>query len=79
MIGDAIRDAHFAADTGGVFLGVSETGVGSKQKLINEIKEIGNDLDNNSRVFSPIGDSELQNILHGECEAYIEALKHLPY
>jgi phosphoglycolate phosphatase-like HAD superfamily hydrolase len=78
MVGDAIRDAHFAADTGGVFLGVAETGVDSKQKHINEIKELGNDLDSNSRVFSSIGESELQNILHSECEAYIEALKHLP-
>lgn len=78
MIGDSIRDAHFAADTGGVFLGVADTGVGSKQILINEMKELGNDIDSNSRVFSSIGEPELQNILHSECEAYIEALKHLP-
>ena len=78
MVGDAIRDIHFAADAGGVFLGVAETGVDSKEKLINEIKELGNDLDNNSRVFTSIEDPELQNTLITECEAYMEALKHLP-
>ncbi|MEJ2116118.1 MAG: hypothetical protein P8X88_08785 [Gammaproteobacteria bacterium] len=78
MIGDSIRDLHFAADAGGIFLGVSETGVDSKQALINEIKELGSDLDTNSRVFPSIEDSELQNILFTECEAYIEALKYMP-
>ena len=77
MIGDSIRDLHFAADSGGVFLGISETGVDSKQTLINEIKELGGDLDTNSRVFPSIEDSELQNILFTECEAYIEALKYM--
>ncbi|MDH3609948.1 MAG: hypothetical protein OEQ24_12005 [Gammaproteobacteria bacterium] len=77
MIGDSIRDLHFAADSGGVFLGVSETGVDSKQTLINEIKELGGDLDTNSRVFPSIEDSELQNILFTECEAYIKALKYM--
>ena len=78
MIGDSIRDLHFAADAGGIFLGVSETGVDSKQALINEIKELGSDLDTNSRVFPSIEDSELQNVLFTECEAYIEALKYMP-
>jgi phosphoglycolate phosphatase-like HAD superfamily hydrolase len=78
MIGDSIRDLHFAADAGGVFFGVSETGVDSKQALLNEIKELGVDLDTNSRVFPSIEDPELQNILLEECEAYIEALKHMP-
>ena len=78
MIGDAIRDAHFAADAGGIFLGVAETGVDSKLNLINEIKELGNDLDSNSRVFSSIEDQELQNILLTECSTYIDALKDLP-
>jgi len=77
MIGDSIRDLHFAADAGGVFLGVSETGVDSKRALINEIKELGGDLDTNSRVFPSIEDSELQNILFTECEAYIQALKYM--
>ncbi len=77
MIGDSIRDLHFAADSGGVFLGVSETGVDSKQTFINEIKELGGDLDTNSRVFPSIEDSELQNILFTECEAYMEALKYM--
>ena len=77
MIGDSIRDIHFAADSGGIFLGVCETGVDSRQALINEMKELGNDLDSNSRVFSSIADPELQCILHTECEAYIETLKHL--
>ncbi len=48
MIGDSIRDLHFAADS-----------------------------DTNSRVFPSIEDSELQNILFTECEAYIEALKYM--
>ncbi len=78
MIGDSIRDLHFAADSGGIFLGVSETGVDSSQTFINEMKELGNDLDSNSRVFSSIADSELQRILRTECEDYIEALKRLP-
>ena len=65
MIGDSIRDLHFAADSGGVFLGVSETGVDSKQALISEMKELGKDLDANSRVFPSIEDPELQRILRG--------------
>lgn len=77
MIGDSIRDLHFAADSGGIFLGVSDTGVDSKQALINEIKELGDDLDTNSRVFPSIEDPELQNTLIAECEAYIEALKYM--
>lgn len=77
MIGDSIRDLHFAADSGGIFLGVSETGVDSRQALINEMKELGNDLDSNSRIFSSIADPELQSILQTECKAYIEALKQL--
>ena len=77
MIGDSIRDLHFAADSGGIFLGVSQTGVDSKQALINEMKELGTDLESNSRVFSSIGDPELQKILHEECKAYIEAVDRL--
>ncbi len=77
MVGDSIRDIHFAADSGGIFLGVCDTGVDSRQSLIDEMKELGNDLDSNSQVFSSIADPALQNILHTECEAYIEALKHL--
>jgi len=78
MIGDSIRDLHFAADSGGVFFGVSETGVDSRQALLNEIKELGGDLDTNSRVFPSIEDPELQNILFSECEAYLDAIKHMP-
>ena len=77
MVGDSIRDIHFAADSGGIFLGVCDTGVDSRQSLIDEMKELGNDLDSNSQVFSSIADPALQNILHTECEAYLEALKHL--
>jgi len=78
MIGDSIRDLHFAADSGGIFFGVSATGVDSKSALISEIKELGNDLDTNSRIFPSIEDPELQNTLYTECEAYIEALNYLP-
>jgi hypothetical protein len=78
MIGDSIRDLHFAADAGGVFFGVSETGVDSKHALLNEVKELGVDLDTNSRVFPSIEDPELQDLLFKECEAYIEALHNLP-
>lgn len=78
MVGDSIRDLHFAADSGGIFLGVSETGVDSKTALLDEMKELGTDLDTNSRVFSSIEDTELQDYLHDECESYIKAVKHLP-
>ncbi|MEJ2116173.1 MAG: hypothetical protein P8X88_09080, partial [Gammaproteobacteria bacterium] len=71
MIGDSIRDIHFAADSGGVFFGVSTTGVDSREKLIHEIKELDKDLDNNSRVFSSIEDQELQATLLSECKAYV--------
>ena len=77
MIGDSIRDLHFAADSGGIFLGVSETGVDSQQALINEMKELGTDLESNSRVFPSIGDPELQTILREECDAYINAVNKL--
>lgn len=77
MIGDSIRDLHFAADSGGIFLGVSETGVDSQQALINEMKELGADLESNSRIFPSIGDTDLQAILRGECEAYIAAVNRL--
>lgn len=78
MIGDSIRDLHFAADAGGIFLGVTETGVDSNQAMISEIKELGNDLDTNSRVFPSIEDPELQEILFAECRAYIDALDYMP-
>ena len=78
MIGDSIRDLHFAADSGGIFLGVSETGVDSQQALINEMKELGTDLESNSRIFPSIADPELQKILREECEAYIQAVNNLP-
>ena len=77
MIGDSIRDLHFAADSGGIFLGVTETGVDSQQALINEMKELGADLESNSRVFPSIGDPELQTILREECAAYITAVNNL--
>lgn len=77
MIGDSIRDLHFAADAGGIFLGISETGVDSRVALINEMKELGNDLDSRSQIFSSIADPELQGILRLECEAYIETLNRL--
>ena len=78
MVGDSIRDLHFAADSGGVFIGVYETGVDSKQTFFSEIKEMGSDLDTNSRVFPSIEDSELQSILFTECEAYMDTLKNMP-
>jgi phosphoglycolate phosphatase-like HAD superfamily hydrolase len=78
MVGDSIRDLHFAADSGGIFLGVSTTGVDSKEALIKEIKELGSDLDSNSRVFPSIEDPDLQNTLITECQDYIDALNFLP-
>ena len=78
MIGDSIRDIHFAADSGGIFFGVCDTGVDSKHVLINEIKELRGDLDNNSRVFLSVADQELQSTLYTECESYIETLRLLP-
>ena len=77
MVGDSIRDMHFAADSGGVFLGVSETGVDSKQTLINEMKELESNLNSNSRVFPSIANLDLQVYLRTECEAYIDGLNNL--
>ena len=74
MVGDSIRDLHFAADSGGVFLGVSETGVDSRESLMKEIKELGSDLDTNSRIFTSINDPHLQETLVSGCTSYMAAL-----
>ena len=77
MVGDSIRDMHFAADSGGIFLGVSETGVDSKQTLINEMKDLESNLNSNSRVYSSISNPKLQNYLQTECQAYLDGLNNL--
>ena len=77
MIGDSIRDLHFAADSGGIFFGVAETGVHSKDVLLNELKQLDTDINSLSRVFPSVGDTGLQNILHTECDDYLDAIADL--
>jgi phosphoglycolate phosphatase-like HAD superfamily hydrolase len=70
IIGDSIRDIHFAVDTGGVFFGVSETGEDSPEMLLAEFKKQSGQLNIRSRVFSSLADEQLQRRLLEECEAY---------
>ncbi len=70
VIGDSIRDIHFAVDIGGIFFGVSETGEDSHTTLVTEIKNRGNELNSRSRIFRSLADNKLQDRLREECEAY---------
>jgi len=72
VIGDSTRDIHFAADIGGIFFGVSDTGEDSHTTLVSEIKNQGESLNSRSRVFLSLADEQLQKRLLEECDAYRE-------
>ena len=77
VIGDSIRDIHFAADIGGIFFGVSETGEDSHDILVGETKNQEDNLNSRSRVFPSLADEQLQRRLLEECEAYKETISIL--
>lgn len=77
VIGDSIRDIHFAVDIGGIFFGVGDTGEDSSDTLLKEIKHQDQNLHARSRVFSSLADQLLQKRLLEECEAYKQAIDSL--
>lgn len=77
IVGDSIRDIHFAVDVGGIFFGVSETGEDSQDILLAEIKNQGEKLNTRSRVFPSIADEKLQKRLIEECLAYRDTVQSL--
>lgn len=77
VIGDSIRDVHFAADIGGIFFGVSATGEDSHDSLVAAIKNQQENLNSRSRVFASLADAPLQKRLLEECEAYRESIAAL--
>lgn len=70
VIGDSVRDIHFAVDIGGIFFGVGDTGEDASNILLREIKHQDNNLHARSRVFGSLADEHLQRRLLEECEAY---------
>ncbi len=77
VVGDSIRDIHFAADIGGIFFGVGETGEDSSNTLLGEIERQDKNLHARSRVFQSLADEHLQKRLLEECEAYKEAISSM--
>ena len=77
VIGDSIRDIHFAVDIGGIFFGVSETGEDSSTIQVEEIKHQGYNLHARSRVFRSLADEHLQKRLLEECDDYKNAVASL--
>lgn len=77
VVGDSVRDLHFAVDIGGIFFGVYQTGEDSQETLLAEIKHLENSLNTRSRIFPSLSDEPLQRRLIEECEAYREAVKTL--
>ena len=75
VIGDSIRDIHFAAGIGSLFFGVSDTGEDSHDILIAEIKKQLQT--SRARVYSSLADEQLQTKLLAECQAYEDAIKSL--
>ena len=74
VIGDSVRDIHFAVDVGGIFFGVGDTGEDSSDTLLAEIQHQDKNLHARSRVFSSLADKLLQKRLLEECEAYKDAI-----
>ena len=79
VVGDSIRDIHFAVDMGGIFFGVGDTGESSSKMLLKEIKHLANDLHARSRVFMSLADKHLQRRLLEECEDYRKAILELSH
>lgn len=77
VVGDSIRDIHFAVDIGGIFFGVGETGEDTSNILLKEIKHLANDLHARSRIFMSLADKHLQRRLLEECEGYRKAIRAL--
>ena len=79
VIGDSVRDIHFAVDIGGIFFGVSETGEDSRATLVAEIKEQESklNLSARSRIFDSLASQPLQQRLIEESEQYRNALHSL--
>ena len=77
VIGDSIRDIHFAVDVGGIFFGVGDTGEDSSNTLLEEIKRQDRNLHARSRVFRSLADGHLQKRLLEECEAYKQAISSM--
>ncbi len=74
VVGDSIRDIHFAVDIGGIFFGVGDTGEDSSDTLLGEIKHQDKNLHARSRVFRSLADEHLQRRLSEECEDYKDAI-----
>lgn len=77
VVGDSIRDIHFAVDIGGIFFGVGETGEDSSNTLLREIEHQDMNLHARSRVFRSFADNHLQRRLLEECEAYKDAINSM--
>ena len=75
VIGDSIRDIHFAADIGAIFFGVSETGEYPGEILLEEINKLATQLSSESRVFPSIADESFQEQILKECEYYRQAVQ----
>ena len=79
VIGDSIRDIHFAVDIGGIFFGVGDTGEDSSNTLLKEIKHQDKNLHARSRVFRSLAEEHLQRRLLEECEDYKQTIRSLSY
>ena len=77
VVGDSIRDIHFAVDIGGIFFGVSDTGEDSSDTLLKEIEHQDKNLHARSRVFRSLADGHVQRRLLEECEAYKDAISSM--
>lgn len=77
VVGDSIRDIHFAIDIGGIFFGIGDTGEASSNTLLKEIRHQDKNLHARSRVFRSLADEHLQRRLSEECAAYKEAVSSI--
>ena len=77
VVGDSIRDIHFAVDIGGIYFGVGNTGENSSITLLGEIEHQDKNLHARSRVFRSLADNHLQRRLLEECGAYKDAINSI--